>query len=124
MGECNPKKVIIAGTRTFDDKQFLFDKVGWWYGMLKSVPTILVFSGTAAGADTLGEAWAKYMGFHIVRWPPDWDSHGVKAGPVRNCQMAKNADVLLAFWDGKSKGTKHMINEALRRGLEVHVWQY
>jgi len=120
------KKVIIAGSRDFKDKRYLFNMAGWWYGTLTSVPEIDVVSGAARGADTLGELWAEYMGFPVVQYPvteQDWNTHGKKAGILRNVEMAKVGDVLLAFWDGKSPGTKHMINEALSRGLEVHVWQ-
>jgi len=118
--------VIIAGSREFTNEKLLFNKAGWWYGTLASTPDVNVISGCARGADTLGERWAAFMGFGIIRFPvtaADWDKHGKKAGILRNIEMAKMGDVLLAFWDGESKGTKHMIDEALRRGMEVHVWQ-
>jgi hypothetical protein len=122
----NKLKVIIAGSREFTDKKMLFNKAGWWYGTLPNTPEIIVVSGGARGADELGESWAEYMQFMKLQYPvtaDDWDRHGKKAGILRNVEMAKIGDVLLAFWDGQSKGTKHMIDEALRRGMEVHVWQ-
>lgn len=122
----NKLKVIIAGSREFADEKLLFNRAGWWYGTLANTPEIIVVSGGARGADTLGERWANYMQFMTLQYPvtkEDWDKHGKKAGILRNVEMAKIADVLLAFWDGESKGTKHMIDEALRRGMEVHVWQ-
>jgi hypothetical protein len=54
----------------------------------------------------------------------DWDKHGKAAGPIRNQQMAQEADGLIAFWDGKSRGTKDMIQKALNYGLETHVYRY
>lgn len=117
------KSVIIAGSRNYHNKKFLFNMAGWWYGTLQTTPEIEVISGGANGADKLGEKWAEYMGFPVRQYLPDWEGHGKKAGILRNVEMAKVGDVLLAFWDGESKGTKHMIDEALRRGLEVHVWQ-
>jgi hypothetical protein len=126
MGRHKKLNVIIAGSREFTNEKLLFNKAGWWYGTLPNTPDINVISGCARGADTLGERWAHYMGFPVVRYPvtPEmWNADGNKAGILRNIEMAKVGDVLLAFWDGESKGTKHMINEALRRGMEVHVWQ-
>ncbi len=120
------RKVIIAGSRGFTDKKFLFNRAGWWYGSLPSTPEIIVVSGGAAGADKLGEQWAKFMDFPVHHYPvlaADWEKHGAKAGMLRNVEMAKVGDVLLAFWDGVSKGTKQMINTALLHGLDVHVWQ-
>lgn len=84
-------------------------------------------SGTARGADKLGELYAERVGVHIYRFPADWDTYGKSAGYRRNAEMAKfasgenNVGVLIAFWDGKSRGTKHMIDLAKRYGLKVHV---
>ena len=57
-------------------------------------------------------------------FPADWDKYGKRAGYLRNVQMAEYADALLAFWDGESRGTKNMIDEALSRGLKVGVKRY
>lgn len=82
------------------------------------------------GADTLGERFAKEFGLEVKRFIPDWDSLGKRAGYVRNAEMAKysvedgNDGMLIAFWDGKSKGTKHMIDLANQYKLEVHVVNY
>ena len=89
-----------------------------------------IISGGARGADTLGERFANEMGLEIFRFIPDWDGLGKRAGYVRNAEMAKfavedgNYGVLIAFWDGQSRGTKHMIDLAKRYGLEVHVVNY
>ena len=89
-----------------------------------------IISGGARGADTLGERFANEMGLEISRFIPDWDGLGKRAGYVRNAEMAKfavedgNYGVLIAFWDGQSRGTKHMIDLAKRYGLEVHVVNY
>jgi len=81
-----------------------------------------VVSGGARGVDSYGEAWAKARGIAIKRFPADWSTHGKKAGFLRNVQMAEYADVLVAVWDGKSRGTRHMISAALRRKLKVKVF--
>lgn len=88
---------------------------------------IRIVSGVARGADRLGEQYAKIAGYEVSRFPADWDGLGKRAGYVRNAEMAKyamadgNYGVLIAFWDGKSKGTKHMIDLAEKNGLEVHI---
>jgi hypothetical protein len=82
-----------------------------------------VVSGCARGADTLGEMWAKANSLHIKKFPADWDNLGKKAGHVRNCQMGDYADALIALWDGESRGTKHMIDYATKKGLKVFVFK-
>jgi hypothetical protein len=57
-------------------------------------------------------------------FPADWKTHGKAAGPIRNRQMAKNAEALIALWDGNSRGTKNMIETATKLGLKVYVKRY
>ena len=90
--------------------------IGGW------VPSV-VLSGTARGADALGEQWAAKHGVPTERFPADWSAHGKAAGYKRNEQMAACADALLALWNGHSRGTKHMIELATRAGLLVLVWR-
>ena len=75
----------------------------------------------ARGADTLGEQYAKERGIPIRYFPADWQTLGKSAGYQRNVQMAQYADALVAFWDGRSKGTKHMIDTAQRFKLDIRV---
>jgi hypothetical protein len=80
--------------------------------------------GMAPGADTEALNWMMARRGAFVKYPADWARHGKAAGPIRNKQMADNADVLVAFWDGESAGTANMIRTALNNGLEVHVYHY
>jgi hypothetical protein len=80
-----------------------------------------VVSGTARGVDTLGERWANENNIKVSLWPAQWDIYGKSAGYRRNEQMSNNSDMLIALWDGSSKGTKHMIDIAKRKGLIVYV---
>jgi hypothetical protein len=116
-----PVRLIIAGGRTFEDYQTLKEFADRVSG---DCLEMTVISGTAAGADTLGERWAAEEGWLLELYPANWDTYGKRAGYVRNELMAYNADTLLAFWDGESKGTKHMIDIALAKGLDVHIIQY
>lgn len=110
--------VIIAGGRDFSDYARVLDAMDDFYFAGEIV------SGGANGADALGERWAADHDRDIKRFPADWSKYGKSAGPIRNLEMALYADVLVAFWDGKSRGTKHMIDTALKHGLEVHVYRY
>ena len=116
-------KIIIAGTRTFDNKQLLFNIMNDIIEKL-DLHYFEVISGTAEGADKLGEEWAEERKITVSRFPPDWNKHGKAAGPIRNSQMADAADMCVVFWDGKSKGTKNMIETALSKGLFVKVVKY
>lgn len=111
-------KVIIAGSRNFDNFELLKNKCDL---ILSNVIVDEIVSGTAKGVDMLGEKYANYKNFKIMRFPADWDVFGKRAGFLRNEEMAKYADALIAFWDGESKGTKHMINLANKYNLKVRV---
>ena len=131
----NEIKVIIAGSRTYSDYATLSNIVDHifkihLYRKGYKPNDIEIICGMAKGADTLGETYAKNNGFQIRYFPADWDKFGKSAGYIRNKQMAEYASyrkgygALIAFWDGKSKGTMHMINLAKEYGLKVFVYNY
>lgn len=98
-------KVIIAGGRNVTDQHYVN------LACTKAPFTITeVVSGCANGVDTLGEVWAIHHEIPIKKFPADWDQHGRRAGSLRNIQMGDYAQALIAVWDGKSRGTKHMID--------------
>ena len=124
-------RVIIAGSRDFNDYKLLKKSAIEIITKKTMLPDLTrIVSGGARGADTLGERFANEMGLEISRFIPDWDGLGKRAGYVRNAEMAKfaveddNDGMLIAFWDGQSRGTKHMIDLANKYGLEVHVVNY
>jgi hypothetical protein len=118
------RKVIIAGGRDFDDYDYLECTLVDLFCPTSNYPNIEVVSGTARGADTLGERFASDSATPVRQFKPDWETHGRVAGFIRNQDMAEYADVLVAFWNGESRGTRDMIDRALREGLEVHVYRY
>ena len=113
------KRIIIAGGRDFEDYDYLLTVCR---KLLTRADTII--SGCANGADKLGEQFAEKNGITVERFPADWDKHGKAAGHIRNHQMSLQADALIAFWDGKSRGTKNMIENAHKARLETHVYYY
>lgn len=114
-------KIIIAGGRDFNDYPSLKDYVD---KIIVNVDDPEVVSGTASGADSLGERYALEKGIPVKRFPADWERYGKSAGYKRNLQMGEYADALIAFWDGKSRGTKHMIEIAQRLKLNIRVYKY
>lgn len=89
-----------------------------WIGFVSAV-----VSGTARGADTFGERWAEENNIDITRFPSNWDKYGSRAGPIRNQVMAKNAEGLVAVWDGNSRGTRSMIQLAEKHGLRIMIFR-
>lgn len=115
-------KVIIAGGRNFNDYERLKEYMDF---VLMNVDKdkLEIISGGARGADSLGEFYAEERGYLIKQFIPDWEI-GRQAGYLRNWEMAKYADALVAFHDGVSKGTQHMINLAKKEGLLVKIVEY
>lgn len=129
-------RVIIAGGREFTDYNMLKKECIEVFKQLKNEghntqrSNIEIISGTARGADRLGEQFAEEFALLLRQFPADWNAYGKRAGYLRNAQMAKYASedeelgVLIAMWNGESKGTKHMIDLAKRYKLRVFVVEY
>lgn len=121
-------KIIIAGGRDFKDYDYLKNRCDDVLHDFIEGNTFLVdveiVSGGARGADSLGERYAAERGYPIKQFLPDWDKYGKAAGYKRNAEMAKYADTLIAFWDEKSRGTKHMIDLAREHGLKTYITIY
>ena len=116
-------RIIIAGSReynNYEEAAKLIDK------FIKDVNSsnVVIVSGGAKGADKIGEEYAARNGLDCVVYKANWGKYGKQAGIIRNGEMAKNADCLLAFWNGESRGTYNMINTAKKRKLKVRVFNY
>lgn len=116
-------RVIVAGSRDFNDYELLKSKM-LYYLKGFDLSEVEIVSGTAKGADQLGEKFAREFGCKLKQFPADWNTYGKKAGYLRNVDMAKYADACVCFWDGKSRGTKHMIDIAKKEGLKLRVVRY
>jgi len=97
-------KIIIAGGRDFKE----YERLERWLDRNIPEPFELICGG-AQGADNMGRMYATKKEYPIQVLPAEWDKYGKSAGYRRNVDMAKIADGLIAVWDGKSKGTQHMI---------------
>ena len=114
-------RVIIAGSRSFNDYELLREQCLSILQEKMRTHWVIIVSGHARGADSLGERFANEFRLPFELHPAKWRLLGKAAGMVRNAEMAKCSDALIAFWDGESRGTRHMINFARKRGLEVSV---
>lgn len=117
-------RVIIAGCRNFYNYVTLKERCEYYLQNKMITHNVIIVSGHASGADSLGEKFAKDHNLPCELLPADWDKHGKAAGPIRNAEMAEVADALIAFRDGQSRGTKSMIDLAKRKGLQVAVVRY
>jgi hypothetical protein len=133
-------RIIIAGSRDFNDYTKLNDEslkaIYRTFGKIDK-NNVTIVSGHAKGADSLGERFAKEYSLNLQIFPADWDKHGRSAGFIRNKEMATFAKgentessdetirgMLIAFWDGESKGTKAMIELAKNKKMPVVVIKY
>jgi hypothetical protein len=111
-------KLAIVGSRTFRDavkfKRYMnsFD-----------IQISEVVTGGAIGTDQMAEMWAKARGIPVKVIRPEYKIYGRSAAIIRNIKIVFEADQVIAFWDGQSRGTKFTIEEAKRREKSVRVIQ-
>lgn len=114
-------KIIIAGGREFTNYALLKNVCDHMLSVVRTTSDVTIVSGGARGVDKMGERYATEHGINLIVMNADWETHGKSAGYKRNQEMANVSTHLVAFWDGKSRGTKHMIDIAKRDGLKSHV---
>lgn len=87
-----------------------------------------IVSGNAKRADSFGEEYANEHGLKVTVFRSNWKQYRRAAGPIRNREMFQYAleesAVIIAFWDGKSKGTMNMIDQARKAGAIIYVVNY
>jgi hypothetical protein len=123
-------KVIIAGSRSFDsDNNYLFLKNKMNILLQNALKnrkqySITIISGTANGADQLGERYANEYCLELIKIPAQWDIYGKRAGMVRNVDMAKIGTHCVVFRVNESKGSTHMIETAKYHGLITRIYDF
>ena len=109
---------MVTGSRGWTDRARIadvlssYDRDEW-----------IVIHGGARGVDTIAGEVAAAQGFEVEIYMAEWDKYGRSAGFRRNITMVDCADEVIAFWDGRSRGTKHAIDAARERGLSVRVFR-
>lgn len=97
----------VVGSRTFSDRDLIF---AWLDRIHKDLgPFDKLVTGDAQGADLIAESWGKKNNINVKICYADWTNLGNKASYLRNISVIDNSDLVIAFWDGDSKGTAHAI---------------
>lgn len=109
----------IIGSRGFNNYELLNETMSQYINQVD-----VVVSGGARGADSLGEKWAKENGKETLIFKPDWNKFGKRAGFIRNQDIVKNSQIVIAFWDGKSPGTRSSIDLCERHKIPVKIIYY
>lgn len=129
----NKYSVIIAGSRDLGsvskrgeaqaqmDLDFVFATLDSFF-FRKEPRHYEIVSGGARGAETLGEQWADDKGYDVHLFVPNYDYKPKYAPKRRNREMGDYSDELVAFWDGESNGTRHMINVMMERKKPIHIY--
>ena len=117
-------KLIVAGSRGFTDYDLMLRVLIAMTDYELADKKLSIVSGMARGADQLGVRLATEYDLPLHKFPANWDGLGKRAGFIRNTQMGNFADGLLAFWDGQSNGTKHMVDYLHKLTKPVHLIKY
>ena len=113
-------RVLVCGSRKFDDPAAARDAIA--VRLNKLPDDAVLIHGGADGADMWADSIAYALQLETHVYPADWEQHGRSAGILRNDDMLDTKpDLVIAFWNGESKGTHYTIHEAKRRGIRVEV---
>ncbi len=115
------KKIVVSGCRDFNNYDIAKRFIDACISRVRKEHELVFISGGCQGADMLGERYARENGITIERYEAEWDKYGKAAGPIRNKQMAQVCDYVICFWDGKSRGTKTMVEFAEQFGKTIRI---
>lgn len=110
-----------GNSRAFSDYGLMRDRCDVLLSNKMGTHDVVIISGTALGADRMGERYAANRGLKTMMFKPDWEQFGKKAGFIRNALMLDNADAVVVFWDGSSRGSQHMMTIAKNKGTPLRV---
>lgn len=108
-------KIAIVGSRNFESLHL----IARYIEQLPNDTTII--SGGAFGVDSYAERIAKKHSLKTIVHLPNWNEYGKRAGFIRNQLIVNDADKVVAFWNGISRGTKHSIELARKAGKEIEI---
>lgn len=117
-------RLVIAGSRSFQNYPALAAAVDQYLQKLAPKKPVVIVSGTARGADRLGEQYARQKGYQLEEYPANWHYFGRAAAIKRNAQMAEIANAAIVFWDGQSAGAQNMIESAQAQGIPCEVIRF
>jgi hypothetical protein len=113
----NYMKLAVVGSRAITDEALIFNSI---HSITEGVlDNLTIISGGARGVDSIAAKWAKQNNVPLIVFNADWNTFGKSAGMIRNNDIIRECDTVLAIWDGKSKGTHHSIK--LGKSLNKNV---
>ena len=116
-------RVMVTGSRDWEDHSTIYTVLGQFQETHKFEPVTIIHGG-ARGADEIAQNAALSYGYHVEVHPADWRKYGNYAGIKRNAEMIDSGvDLVLSFWDRKSRGTKHAFTLARNLGLSVELYE-
>ncbi|MEV5913340.1 SLOG family protein [Streptomyces chartreusis] len=119
-------RLLVTGSRSWSHVALLEGVIGevLWLGRHRPRDVLLIHGACPRGADAIADAFAREIGMSIRRHPADWDSHGKRAGFLRNAQMVSaGADLCLAFIKGGSPGASMTANLAKKAGIPTEIFE-
>ncbi len=117
------KRVVIAGSRNFNDYELFANVVGEFLKPILEEYELIIVSGHCSGTDLMGERYGKENGLEVEIFPAEWNKYGRGAGPCRNRQMVAVADFAIVFPHANGKGTQSVIKYAEQKGIPVEIYQ-
>lgn len=115
--------LVVSGCRDYDNYEFFSKEMDNY--LISYDPMVMhlekIIFGDATGVDAMAKKYCEHNSIEYKEYEAKWKQFGYAAGPIRNRMMANVGTHLIAFWDGKSRGTKNMIDEAKTRGLNIKV---
>ena len=113
--------IVIGGCRNYNDYDYFFNSVHYYLSSVCSKYDIVIISGGCRGTDKLAQRYAFEKGYKFEECVAEWGKYGRSAGPIRNRKMVTKADCVIAFWDGKSKGTGNLIDFAKEFNKPIRI---
>jgi hypothetical protein len=117
-----PYHILVSGSLSFEDYPLLCATLD--HLLAGGGESVVIVTGGAKGAETLGERYAGERGFAVKQFLADWETYGRGAKVIRNTRMVEAADCAVFFWDGKSKAVAELIEKAEARGIPVEVVRF
>lgn len=113
-------RITIGGYRKYDNYDVFCKNVDAYISET-GADEITILSGHCSGVDMMAERYAAEKGYCLEVYPAEWDRYGLAAGPMRNQVMVVNSDMVIAFWNGTSKGTRNLIDTAKKLNKILRV---
>lgn len=113
-------RIAIGGCRDYEEYREFCEFVSMCMEKMER-EEVVILSGHCSGVDLMAERYAAENGITLEIFPANWAKYGRAAGPVRNKQMVERADAVIAFWDGKSKGTASLLQYAKKLRKQVYL---